>query len=83
MSIEDRVVEVIQVNDALERAKAAQRLLPSTVMLKKEVLALRFLSVLELWESGRMTYSQIAEEMDVSKSLIQIMVREARERSHE
>jgi hypothetical protein len=78
--VEGRLTSAARIHDPVQRAKVAQGLLPSAVTLKNEIYALRSDSVLEAWEVGSVTYAEMADALGVSKSLIQIMVRESRAR---
>jgi DNA-directed RNA polymerase specialized sigma24 family protein len=81
--VERRLLQVLLMDKPLVRAKAAQSLLPVVESLKDVAYELRSDAVLAAWESDGASYAELATELGVSKSLIQIMVREARERSHE
>ena len=67
-------------DDPRHRISLSLQLLVLTRWLNDELYSVRAVSVLDLWESGNLTYREIADYMGVSKSLVQIMIREARDR---
>jgi hypothetical protein len=78
--VEGKFSRAAKLRDPLERALVAQSLLPSAAALKEALYIMRSDSALEANEARGVTHAVIARELGVSKALVQIMIREARQR---
>ena len=84
MKVQDLIERAMEEQDPLERARLLNdQVLPAIADLKKSVITQRALSVKEACDFGNqgdgLTYSQVANELGVSKPLIQQMVALARQ----
>jgi hypothetical protein len=77
---ERHLLEALLTDEPLSRAKALQKILPVIKSLKDAAYDLRSDAVLAKWECGNASYVELATELAISKSLVQVMIREARGR---
>lgn len=82
VTIESDINRIRKVKDPLERARLAHSsLIPEATTIRRQTIAIRALAALEANEAGA-SFADIAQELSVSKALVQQMVewgRQARE----